>query len=133
MKPINVDFVQKAKRVRRPFVMPQKGYLKIAVNVILTLVITAVAYYFLLPPINLHAVNFYTFIIGILIVYCVIAFFTSKATTSPDNRPYFKRQAYIPAVITGLLILFIIIGGLASCVLFRANSYKNLLSVENSI
>ena len=63
MDPIKVDFSGKgADKGREIVIPPEKSALKIILSVLLALVTGGVVYYFLLPPINLKAIEFYYFI-----------------------------------------------------------------------
>lgn len=129
MEPIKVNFGSKDKE-KAPVISPEKSWLKILINVIVTVIGGGIAYYIMLPAINLKDKGFYMFLGVVLLIYCACAFVTSMAIRRPEYVPYAKRQARIPVVLIGVLVVVVLIGMAASSVVFRANSYKQLMKVE---
>lgn len=134
MDPIKVDFSDngKKKSVKDVLIPPDKAGLKIVINVIVMLLTAGIAYYFLLPPMNLGSYDFYIYWAIVLGSYVASAFVTSGAFAKPEYVPYVKRRATIPVVLAGVLAIVLVIGYLVSCPFFRAKSYSQILSIENS-
>ena len=133
MEPIKVDFTKKGKSgVKDVFIAPEKSWLRILINIIVTLVVAVVAYYFLLPPMNPKALEFYMYFAIVFAAYVASAVLTSKAFSKPEYIPYVKRQAIVPVALIVILAVVLGIGYLTSAALFRAKDYAQLLPVEET-
>ncbi len=130
MGPIKVNFGG-GNRQKAVVIPPEKAVLKTIINIIGTIIIGAVAYYFMLPPLNLKAIEFYFFIAVICVGYVVMSIITSRAITRPEYMPYVTRRQIIAPLAVFLVALVILLGGLVvSSVVFRAKEYSKLLPVE---
>ena len=67
----------KPKRERKPRKSIGSKGGRIAVNTLVTLLIGAVFFYVQMPAINLHAEEFYGFVLLLCVTYCICALFTS--------------------------------------------------------
>ncbi len=128
MDPIKVDFSGKG-RAKELFIPPEKAVLKTIISVIIALLTAVIAYYFMLPPINLKALDFYYYIALILFAYMAATFVTSKAFARPEYLPYVKRRARIPVAIALVFVLILGGGYIAGATLFRAKSYSSIIQV----
>lgn len=133
MDPIKVDFSdsKKKKSVKDVLIPPEKAGLKIVINILITLVVAAVLYYFMLPPMNFQSYDFYMYWAIVVAVYVGAAFITSSAFIKPEYVPYVKKQARIPIILIVVLALVLGVGYLASSPFFRAKDYSEILSIEN--
>lgn len=133
MEPIKVEFSDngKKKNVKDVLIPPDKAPLKIAINLITTVIAAAVLYYFMLPPMNLGSYDFYIYWAAVLAVYVGMSFLTSGAFAKPEYVPYVKRRATIPVILAVVLGLIVGIGYLTSAPFFRAKSYSRILSIES--
>lgn len=120
-----------AKRNRGP---KSKGG-KILINILVTLIVGALYFYFALPAINLHDSGLYV-LIGIL---CLVYFFCALVTSGMNldrgsgMRQYFsfiKTQCLPVGILFAALIVVAIIGTVISMPIFRAGAYRELLNVE---
>ncbi|MEG1243499.1 MAG: hypothetical protein RSD17_01535, partial [Oscillospiraceae bacterium] len=87
MKFEKADFIQNQPKL--PFTLPNKWYLKILINILVTAVAGGIIYYFTLPVFNFHAVDFYVFIGILAVIYGAMSFLTAKVATVVENRPFF--------------------------------------------
>ena len=67
MDPIKVDFSGKG-RPKEVVIPPEKKVLKIIICILTTIIGGAIAYYFMLPAINLKAMEFYYFIAVVIAI-----------------------------------------------------------------
>lgn len=116
---------------------------KIIRNVIVTLIIGLIAWYFMLPPINLRAPEFYIFMIFILIVFAVLHGLTvGKEAFERRTSGPFKWQMDFSLrgagkgmkVLVGAIVLCVavlLIGKLISAEIFHASAYQQLMRVED--
>ena len=109
---------------------------RVIISLILTAIAGAVYFYVELPALNIHAMEFYFFIIGLCLVFsaCLILLGSAKAFFS--NQPgemfkYYFKKLPIPGAIIVLLLVVILVGNLAGAEIFRANAYAKLIDVEN--
>ena len=101
-------------------------------NLIVTILFGAIYYYAVLPPINLKAPEFYTFVFLLCVVYCAMAVLTT-GFQGDGVKGYFgfvKKQCKIPFFIVIALIAIAIVGGILSSVIIRADAYQKLLPLE---
>ncbi len=134
MDPIKVDFSEKGKKKRNVNILipPEKAGLKMAINIAVTLIVAAVAYYFMLPPMNPHAYAFYAYWLLVLASFVVSAYVTSGAFAKPEYVPYVKRRSIVPAIVAGVFVLVLGIGWLVSSPFFRARSYSKILTMTDA-
>jgi len=108
--------------------------MKKLLNFGITILFALIYYYVALPAINFQSEEFYTFIMLICGVYIFCSIFTGAVRVINDSHGYFeyvKKNAKIPFIIIALSLITIFLGSTFSLEVFRANSYKNLLTVEN--
>lgn len=133
MEPIKVDFTKKGgSGVKDVYIAPEKSWLKIIINVLVTLVFAVIVYYFMLPPINFHSSEFYVYFGAVFAAYIVCSILTSRAIARPEYIPFVKRQAIVPVVLIALLAVVFGGGYLSSAPIFRAKSYASILKVEDA-
>ena len=108
---------------------------KILINVLVTLIVGALYFYFALPAINLHDKSLYVFVGVLCVAYFACALVTSgfNLDRSEGVRGYFKfikTQCLPIGILFALLIVVAIVGSVISWPVFRAGAYRDLLSVE---
>lgn len=107
------------------------------IALIVTFVVGLVHFYINLPAINLHNTAFYTFFFTLSAIYCVLSLLFSGKIISNLQNPReiwseVKTTCKIPVIICVVLLLINILGSLFSSVIFRANAYKDLLTVKEA-
>ncbi len=102
------------------------------INLVVTVLFAAVYYYVILPPINLHSGDFYTFLVLTCGVYVLCAMLTSgfQGTGAKGYFQFLKKQCAIPTALAVLAIVVAIVGSVAGWHVFRAAAYRDLLTVE---
>lgn len=116
--------------VRKPIGTPLTRTL---INLLVTLIFAAVYFYVTLPALNFKAREFYIFIILICAVYCFCAVITS-GFQGEGVKGYFgfvKKQCKIPAILAAALVVTSVVGGIVGWEVFRASSYRDLLTVND--
>ena len=109
---------------------------RVIISLILTAMAGAVYFYVELPALNIHAMEFYFFIIGLCLVFSVCLILLGSAKAFFSNQPgemfkYYAKKLPIPMIIIALVLVVIVVGNLAGAEFFRANDYAQLLSVED--
>lgn len=107
---------------------------RLSFRIIATIVFALLVYYFMLPPINLHAFSFYAYLLIIAIFYLFISIpdmfssmahgFIGSGRIEADKK--FKYIISAIAVVFGLIILI----NLILSPLFNAKSYYNRISIN---
>ncbi len=120
------------KKPKKPRKAIGNAFTRTLINLGVTLLFALAYFYVELPPINLHAEEFYFFLFLICVVYCICAMVTSGFQGS-GVKGYFgfvKKQCTIPFVVVLAMIVVVAIGAAASWVVLRAGSYSELLSIQ---
>ena len=123
----------KPKRERKPRKSIGSKGGRIAVNTLVTLLVGAVFFYVQMPAINLHAEEFYGFVLLLCVTYCVCALFTSgfQGTGAKGYFTFVKKQCTVPFFVVAALIVTALVGALMSWVVLRAKDYQALLPIES--
>ena len=129
------------ERRKKGFPWPKGKLGKILLNILVTAVVGFLYFYITLPALNLQATEFYGFLFLLCLVYMVCALITSGfqdttvVTTGKDKvRHYlsFIKQQCLPI---GIFMLLLVVGGvvgqLVSLPIFRAQAYRELLTVNS--
>ena len=123
----------KPKRERKPRKSIGSKGGRIAVNTLVTLLVGAVFFYVQLPAINLHAEEFYGFVLLLCVTYCICALFTSgfQGTGAKGYFTFVKKQCTVPFFVVAARIVTALVGALTSWVVLRAKDYQALLPIES--
>lgn len=108
-------------------------WLRFLINFAITALVGFIYFYVNLPALSIHAQEFYWFVGLLCVVYIACSFVTSGHGLRGGVREYFshvKEQCILPGIIIAVLVVVFLIGGVSSWTVIRANSYKNLLTVE---
>lgn len=137
MEPIKVDFTGgnggSAKGSgKSAYLVPEKSGLKILLSVIVTIIGGALAYYFMLPAINIKSMDFYMYLGTLLAIFLASVTFFSGAMTKPEYTPYVKKVSKVPIIIAVVLVAAVALGTVISSTVFRADSYSKIISVDES-
>lgn len=136
MDPINVDFTGRGrddgkKGVADVLIPPEHSGKKIAINIILTLILGAVLYYFMIPALNFKSIELYLFVVFVCLIYLLLTIISSRAFIKPEYLPYVKRRSRVPGILILALAAVALVGWLTGVTLFRAKSYSKLMSVKD--
>lgn len=107
--------------------------MKRIINIIITLIIGLITYYFTLPAINLHNMGFYMFAIFLVLVFLFLESFNSSYISITRNgislnRKKIKTTYTILGSILGVFVL-ILLANFISSPLFNAKSYQQRIEV----
>lgn len=127
----------KAERVKKPKEKKPLGkWGRVCVSALVTALVGLAYFYFALPAINLHAEEFYGFLLLLCVVYVTCALFLSgqEAAQRKDFKAFFRfaKSHCAPVLIFfALVVLVAVIGWLLSLPLFRAGAYRELLTLRD--
>ncbi len=128
MDPINVDFGKKNVVPETPKGSTLK---KVVISLIITAVLGAALYYFMLPALNFKAIELYIYIAVLLVAYIGIFGVVSKAYFRPEYMEYAKNKVKVPIILIVVLAAVVGVGYLVGAELFRAKDYANIIDVQN--
>ena len=119
----------KPKKPRKPI---GNAFTRTLINIAVTVVFALVYFYISLPALNLHAEEFYGFVLLLCVVYVVSAVITSgfQAESVKGYFQFVKKQCAIPAIVAVAMVAVALVGSLVGAVIFRANDYSKLLTME---
>lgn len=134
--------------------------LRVLLSLLITVVLGSVLFYFAIPAVNLQSGSFYSFIIGLCIIYMVVSHLLgggSKAKEQKDPKgkqtilepdgkggmrvhrgsPWRRQKKSggmkfksVPGLIIALCVVICIAGAIISAVPFHGKAYYNLLNVQ---
>ena len=134
MEPIQVDFTGGGDNTKgtgkKAYLMPEKAGLKLIISIIGTIIGGAIAYYFMLPPLNFKSTDTYMFIGTVAAIFMVLLFITSGAFIKPEYTEYVKRRSIPSIVVVAILVAVVGVGFVISSVVFRAKTYSNIIDVN---
>ena len=99
---------------------------RLIINLLLTLLIGLVYFYFKLPALNLQDPQFYTFIILLAAVFCVLSILSMglhKASSGRELWMGIRKNCLPPVLIVAGLVVIFLVGSLISAPIFRAAAY----------
>ncbi|MGN1329051.1 MAG: CvpA family protein [Eubacterium sp.] len=112
-------------------VKPGKMPLRILLSLLMTIVVGAVAYYMMLPALNIHDSQLYIFLILLVAVFMFSFALVCKANKKIERKEYVKKKSIIPIAIIGVIIVVMCVGTLTGVTLFRAHSYSQLMEIKD--
>ena len=127
----------KPKRERKPRKSIGSKGGRIAVNTLVTLLVGAVFFYVQMPAINLHAEEFYGFVLLLCVTYCICALFTSgfQGTGAKGYFTFVKKQCTVPFFVVAALIVTALVGGVLVALFGQliAGGLMGLLNVPEDV
>lgn len=106
---------------------------KIILNILITLVISFILFYLFLPPLNIHVIEFWVFIIFIFCIFMALNFFTfigyvslkGNLSTIKLSKGFKISLGIIPAIIVLIILTNIIFSPM-----FSSKSYANRIKIN---
>lgn len=112
-------------------VKPDKVPLRVLISLLITIVGGGIAYYMMLPAINIHDTQFYLFIVLLVAIFVASFAFVCKANKKIERKEYVKKKSLVPLIIVGVILVVMAVGWVTGITLFRANSYSQLMTIED--
>lgn len=113
-------------------VKPPKLALKLLLSFLTTVVVGAVVYYIMIPALNFKSPDFYTFFILLIAVFTGSFYLFIGAGKKVERKEYFKKRSIVPIIMVAVLVVVMVVGWLVGSTFFRAKSYSNLVTVQES-
>lgn len=140
MDPINFNnkaagsaktFIQNMfSKENREETVPKNPVKKNLICVLLTIILAAVLYYFMLPVMNFKEIKMYFYWGIVLLSYPVFLHIISGALLDEGKKNYANRRTKPFVIIIVVLIITVVGGLLSSAIFFRAKSYSKLMDVQ---
>ncbi len=111
---------------------PPRVWLRLILSAILTIIGGGIAYYMMLPALNFHDSQFYSFVILLIALFMAFFALLCKANKRIERKEYIKKKSLVPIIIVIAIIVIMAIGWLCGATIFRAGSYSELMTVTNS-
>ena len=113
-------------------VKPGKMPLRLLLCALITAVVGGIAYYMMLPALNVHDTQLYLFLILLVVVFAGSFFLVCRANKKAERLEYVKKMTLIPVVIVAVIAVVMLVGFLVGATIFRASAYSDLMTVQNS-
>lgn len=131
MDPIKVDFSKKDGGGKKNIVIPpERAALKIVLSLLCTVVFAVVAFYVMLPAVNLKSYDFYFYLGIVAASYVMFNGLFANVMGKPEYMPFVKKRALVPGIVIALILVTVAGGYLVSCEFFRASSYSKIIDVK---
>ena len=112
-------------------VKPTKVPLRILISLLITIAAGAVGYYMMLPALNIHDSQMYMFVIMLVVVFLFVFSLVCKANKKIERKEYVKKKSLVPIIIIAVIAVVMAVGYVTGITLFRANSYSQLMTIED--
>lgn len=112
-------------------VAPGRMPLRILLSLLITAVVGAVAYYMMLPALNIHDIQLYTYLILLVVVFMGSFALVCRANKKIERKEYVKKKSIVPVIIIAVILVFMAVGYITGVTLFRAQSYSQLMTIED--
>ncbi len=113
-------------------VKPGKMPLRLLLCALITAVVGGIAYYMMLPALNVHDTQLYLFLILLVVVFAGSFFLVCRANKKAERLEYVKKKTLRPVVIVAVIAVVMLVGFLVGATIFRASAYSDLMTVQNS-
>ncbi len=138
MEPIKVDFsgnggTGKSKGSgKTAYLAPDKAGLRLIICIIGTVIGAAIAYYFMLPPMNFKSTDTYMYFGVVLAIFVGLLTVVSGAMMKPEYTEYVKKKSMVPIIIAIILVAVVGVGMVVSSTFFRAKTYSKIIDVDEN-
>lgn len=138
MEPIKVDFsgnggTGKSKGSgKTAYLAPDKAGLRLIICIIGTVIGAAIAYYFMLPPMNFKSTDTYMYFGVVLAIFVGLLTVVSGAVMRPEYTEYVKKKSIVPIIIAAILVAVVGVGMVVSSTFFRAKTYSKIIDVDEN-
>jgi len=131
-EPIQVDFEGRRRKAgpKTIVIPPERAGLRIILSIVGSLLTAVIGYYFMLPPLNFKAKEFYYYIGLVLASFIVFLFLLCRAGSKPEYAPFVKQKSVIPFVAIVVTALFFLIALGVSSPFFNARKYSEIMPVR---
>lgn len=111
---------------------------RIIISLVITLIVAAIAFYIVLPPLNVQSTEFWGFLTFVIIVFGIANFLLAakvKTFWNQGIKMSFKGNKFALGLIIAAIIpiLVIVVGTVTSSTFFNAKAYANIITVKEAV
>ena len=108
-------------------------FLKIFIPAIILLIAVYIYYYITLPAVNIHSPGFWFFIIGALVVICIIVGLIAASPNSSLYRGSVYKNKLFALVFSATVIVIVIYiaGSILSSPMINAKKYQQMVKISD--
>ena len=114
-----------------------KKSIKLLIAFAITFLIAAVAFYFILPAINVYNQEFWVYLTGLIIVFGVIYFLVLGKDKLFSGNMHINLKSLgagkIIIVLAAVPVLILIVGNVISSTFFNAQKYSTIIDVKEAV
>ena len=104
---------------------------RLIISVLVTLFSALLIFYLFLPPINIHSVDFWIFVIVLLTIFGVINFGTGIVSIKNKEFDLKKWKNYYPFIAPIIIVIIMMLIHLINTPFFMAKKYANRIVINN--
>ncbi len=108
---------------------PWPRALRYLINILVTALFAGVSFYVTLPVLDPHFSEFYTYVIGVLLVFTAVSFLTRRRAAKVSDSKAAVHARRLPLYLIAGLLVIGLVGALLSAQIFRAADYRDLMPV----
>ena len=105
---------------------------RLFISILVTLISALVMFYVFLPPINIHSVSFWLYVIVLLIIFGVINFGTGILSIRKREFDLKNRRNYYPFIAPIIIVLLMVIIHFINQPFFMSSKYAHRIDVTNA-
>ena len=105
---------------------------RLFISILITLLSAIVMFYVFLPPLNIHCVSFWIYIIILLTIFGVINFGTGIFSIKSKQFDLKNRANYYPFVAPFIIVLLIVLVRFINQPFFMSSKYAHRINVDNA-
>ena len=105
--------------------------IRVVAAIILGTILTAVAYYLMLPPINIFSTGFWTFLVLVILFYGLpLGVFSGLKSAEKGKGKLKVSKVFI--LVAAVPVAVLVLGGIVSSTFFNALKYASVIEVQQS-
>ena len=104
---------------------------RLLISILITLLSGLVLFYIFLPPINIHVISFWFFVIVLLLIFGIINFGTGIFSIRKREFDLKNKRNYYPFIVPIIIILLMIIIHFFNQPFFMSSKYAHRIDITN--
>ena len=109
-----------------------KKQTRLLLSILITLLSGLVMFYVFLPPINIHVVGFWIYVIILLIIFGITNFGTGIVSIRKKEFDLKNKRNYYPFILPIVIVLFIAITHFINQPFFMSSKYAHRIDIKNA-
>ena len=109
----------------------KKG-MRLLVSILVTLISGLILFYIFLPPINIHVVGFWIYVIILLAIFGIINFGTGVFSIRKKEFNLKDWKNYAPFIVPIIIVILMFLVRIINAPFFMASKYAHRINIENA-